>query len=377
MSMAPRNPEIKHNLGISNGSFGTLLSLAGLGSLISLIYGGHLVHRLGTRRVLTVGSTIVYATIASIPHVHSPIIFVVLMFIMGASLSGYHIASNAQGLRRQADTGQVLIPKLHGAWSSGALFAAVFAFIVTPRVSFAWHIDSLITIAWIVTQIALWNLKDVLIHGSKDPDSESSYSFKTIFTSFQFEPLVSFGLLCAVMIEFATNDWATIFAKEEIGMSPAASILPYILFVLSMIIGRFTIHRVLTFRTERWLIKWGAIFGGSAFICLSITGTIIAKSHKQLGFAVILIGFIAIGTGCSHLAPTWYGIAGRRTSVPGAVIVAQLGVVNTILVFLIKILISWLAQTTWVLTALLFPALMLIAVVAVSHLGRDELLPKT
>ena len=179
------------------------------------------------------------------------------------------------------------------------------------------------------------------------------------------------------MIEFATNDWATIFAKEEIGMSPAASILPYILFVLSMIIGRFTIHRVLTFRTERWLIKWGAIFGGSAFICLSIAGTIIAKSHKQLGFAVILIGFIAIGTGCSHLAPTWYGIAGRRTSVPGAVIVAQLGVVNTILVFLIKILISWLAQTTWVLTALLFPALMLIAVVAVSHLGRDELLPKT
>jgi hypothetical protein len=61
---------------------------------------------------------------------------------------------------------------------------------------------------------------------------------------------------------------------------------------------------------------------------------------------------------------------------PGSVVIAQLGLVNTILVFLIKIMLSWVAQATSVMVALLIPGIMLILVSTVARLGRSEVLTR-
>ena len=49
MSWLPRFPEVKVNLGLSNGAFGSLMSLSAVGSLISLFTVGHLVHNFGAK----------------------------------------------------------------------------------------------------------------------------------------------------------------------------------------------------------------------------------------------------------------------------------------------------------------------------------------
>ena len=59
MSLAPRTPDLKANLDINNGTFGTLLGSASIGSIIMLLIGGQIVHRIGAKRSLQIGSTAV------------------------------------------------------------------------------------------------------------------------------------------------------------------------------------------------------------------------------------------------------------------------------------------------------------------------------
>jgi MFS family permease len=376
MAIAPRNPEIKHNLGVTIGNFGTLLSLGGIGSLISLMFGGHIVHRFGPRPILVISSSAMYGALSIVPHLHHAWIFLFLNIFIGSSFSLYHIASNGQALKRQTETNSVLIPKLHGLWSTGALGSAILAFAITSHISLAWHIDVMMIVIWSSTQIVIWNLRDHFFEGTSSDDSESSISFQSLIAAFKFERVITFGLLFALMIEFATTDWATIFTREQIGMSAAVSILPYLIFMLSMILVRFSIHRLLEIRSEQYWLRIGPLVGGSGFVIFIIIGTWISHNHKWLGFSVVLLSFSFAGLGCSHLAPTFFGIAGRSSSLPGSVVIAQLGLVNTILVFLIKIMLSWVAQATSVMVALLIPGIMLILVSTVARLGRSEVLTR-
>ncbi|MEI9906847.1 MAG: MFS transporter [Actinomycetota bacterium] len=60
MSWAPRFPELKQHLGVSNGEFGTLVSLNAFGALTSLMTVGQLVHRYGARRIMTIAATALF-----------------------------------------------------------------------------------------------------------------------------------------------------------------------------------------------------------------------------------------------------------------------------------------------------------------------------
>lgn len=52
MSWIARFPEIKSNLGLNIGEFGTLISTGALGAVVSLLFTGHLVHKYGIKRVI-------------------------------------------------------------------------------------------------------------------------------------------------------------------------------------------------------------------------------------------------------------------------------------------------------------------------------------
>jgi hypothetical protein len=47
MSWVPRLPEVKANLGLSNGEFGSLIGTSAIGAITALLTVGHLVHNYG------------------------------------------------------------------------------------------------------------------------------------------------------------------------------------------------------------------------------------------------------------------------------------------------------------------------------------------
>ena len=178
-------------------------------------------------------------------------------------------------------------------------------------------------------------------------------------------------MVLAMQTEFSIQDWSAIYVKDSLKMSASTSIWGYAVFISAMIILRFNAKRMVAKWSERELITKLPILGGVGFAVCILLGTWLSETNRILGFIVALVGFALAGFGSSILAPTIFAISFRKTSLPSSVVVAQLGLTQTIATFIAKVIIAWVAQATSVTVALMIPALMLLATTKFSHLGKD------
>ena len=212
MGWVPRFPEVKQNLHVGNGQFGTLVSMGAIGSVISLIAVGPLVHRFGSRKVMTVSATFLFAAMATIVHISSPWLFLVTNMVIGAGISAFHIAVNGQALHEQAPDGENLIPRLHGIWSLGALTTAMLSGLLIGVVPLWIHIDTLSAIVYVSILILINKIGSSSLKGSREKKEE--YSFRVLFNRSNIDWIMGLGSTCSLAIEYAVADWAAIFSKE-------------------------------------------------------------------------------------------------------------------------------------------------------------------
>lgn len=370
MATSTRFPEIRDNLNLNNGVFGTYLTLGGIGSLVGFIFVGNIVHKLGIKPVILVASTGVFASMAAVPHIKNPLIWLATNILIALFWVAWHISNNAQAIHRQDEIGELILPKLHGLWSLGALLTSILAIAITPYVSLAWHIDTLMFLMWVPTVYGIWKSTPYFIDKSDDDTALPRVSLSGIVASVKSQPVIATSMVMAMQMEFAIQDWSAIFARDSIGMSASASIYGYTVFIGAMIIFRLNVGQLHRRFTEQQLLKFLPLIGGLGFMAFIPLGTFIAGTSPRLGFITALIGFALAGFGSSILAPMLFGIAFRSSTLPSSVVVAQLGLISAVLTFFIKIGVSWVAQATSVTIALMIPALMLVASAKFAYLGR-------
>ena len=372
IALAPRIPNIKANLGVNNGTFGTLASLGAIGSLIVLLLSGQLVHKIGVRKILVISSTGMYGFIAAVPHIHRPVVYLFVNILISSSFSAYHVAIHTQVLHRQAESGDMILPHLHGLWSVGVLATAILSLLITSHISLAWHIDILMLLIWISTQVAIIKMGNVLL--AKEPaDAKSDpISWASLKEVFRWDLLIATAMLFGLIIEFVGNDWSTLVTKQELGISPALSILTFLAMVSAMIIGRLSIQKLLKFRSEKYWIRLAGLSGGIGFIIFTQLAVRIAPHHKYLALICEILAFFLAGLGTSIMSPLFYLIANRRSDLPASLVVAKIAIATTILGFIVKVFIAWMAQVTSISTALIIPGLMLMAVSRFAYLGHSE-----
>ena len=371
MSTATRFPEIRDQLDINNGTFGTYLSLGAIGGVISFILVGHLVHSIGVKPIVSFSATGLFLSIGLVPHIQKPIYWLVLSILTAFFWVSFHIANNAQAIHRQEEVGELILPKLHGLWSLGALITSILAIAITPYVTLAWHIDVLVTIMWALTMYGVFKSTPYFIKKNEEADAFPNLSPIGIAKTFKFQPVIVIAMVLAMQTEFSIQDWSAIYVKDSLKMSASTSIWGYAVFISAMIILRFNAKRMVAKWSERELITKLPILGGVGFAVCILLGTWLSETNRILGFIVALVGFALAGFGSSILAPTIFAISFRKTSLPSSVVVAQLGLTQTIATFIAKVIIAWVAQATSVTVALMIPALMLLATTKFSHLGKD------
>lgn len=360
MAWVPRFPEVKANLGLSNGQFGTLISTGTLGALASLFLTGHIVHKFGTKIVILTNTFLMSAALISIVQTKSPTLFLIFNVILGWGISGYHIAVNAQAFNSIERVKGLTIARLHGMWALGALTTAVLSGLIVSYVGLALHIGGVSVIMAVLIFISVNKLNPVLVKPNED--SEEHLPIRTLFTSFRVDWLVSGGLLCAVFLEFATGDWSAIFTKERIGVSAGLAALPYIFFMIAMIAGRLGANRLSQIFHIHHTVRFLSFAGGTGFIVFLALAVNIPSEHKYWALLATCLAFTFAGAGSSLLAPTFYTAGNRRSALPSAVVVGQMGVVNNTAVFILKACVAWTAEFSGSLAiALVIPALMLIA----------------
>lgn len=360
MSWVPRFPEVKANLHLSNGQFGSLLSLGSVGNLTSLLIVGHLVHKFGARQIMQIAALTMAISLSFLTHSTSSLLFFVFIVLQGASISAFHISINSQGFHFQDRTKRQVVTLLSGFWSSGALITSILAGFMVDRVALGTYSNVLAVICLIAMLYIINELAPNLVKANTNP--ESDHRARDMFKGFKIDGLVSGGLLCAIMLEFAIGDWAAIFVKEDMGIKGGINTLPYILFTLAMIAGRLNLHKLLERFSIHELAVKASLISGLSFIAGILGVTVTGTSNKTLVIVILSISFTIAGLGSSFLGPSVMNAANTRSKFPSSVVIGQIGVINISLVFVVRWVIAWTAQATSLTFALLIPAVMLLTV---------------
>ena len=370
IASATRFPELRDQLGVNNGTFGTYLSLGSIGGVIAFILVGHWVNSFGVRPIVMLGSTGMFFGLGLVPHMHNPNFWLADNILISFCWISFHIANNAQAIHRQDEVGELILPKLHGLWSLGALLTSLIAIVIAPYVTLAWHIDVIVFVMWVLTMYGIVKSTPYFIDKEEDAEAFPRLSIKKFVNIFNFQPVIVIAMVFAMQTEYSTMDWSAIYLKDTLRMSTSFSIYGYAVFIGAMIILRFNAKWIAARWSERELISKLPIIGGVGFaLCISLA-TWLGATNQTLGFAVSLVGFAFAGFGVSNLTPILFGVSFRNSSLPSSVVVAQIGLSQTILTFLVKVVIAWVAQATSVTIALMIPALMLLATSRFSHLGK-------
>jgi MFS family permease len=360
MSWVPRFPDVKANLGLSNGEFGSLISLGVFGNVAALLTVGHLVHKFGAQLMMRVSTLAFSTSIIILTQTSSSFVFLIFMIIQGAGISAFHISINAQGFNFQDRTKKQVITLLSGYWSSGALLTSVIAGILVDLVSIEIHIAVLSILCLIIMLQTISTMTPNLLKSNEN--SESDVKLGEIFKGFNFDMMVSGGLLCAIMLEFAVSDWSAIFLKEDLGILSGIHTLPFILFTFTMIIGRLNFHRLLPHYSMQRLSQVASLISGISFLIGIAAVSAVGTGNKALTIIILSVSFSIAGIGSSFLGPSMMNAANSRSRFPASVVIGQIGVINICLIFVMRWVIAWTAEATSLSIALCIPAFMLLLV---------------
>lgn len=360
MSWVPRFPEVKANLQLTNGEFGSLVSMGAIGNLVALLTVGHLVHKYGARWMLHAGSLLLAVSLVFLTHSTSSLVFLIFIIVQGGAISAFHISINAQGFHFQDRTKKQIITLLSGFWSSGALISSIIAGFLVDRVALGTYSNILAIFCFIAMSYIIVRISPNLVKADANPDSD--HRARDMFKGFRIDKQVSAALLLVIMLEYAVGDWAAIFVKEDMKIAGGIHTLPYILFTLAMIIGRLNLHNLLPRYSMDYLVARASVLSGLSFIVGIIAVTIVGTSNQTLVILILSISFTFAGLGSSFLGPSVMNAANTRSKFPSSVVIGQIGVINISLVFVARWVIAWTAQAVSLTVALLIPAAMLLTV---------------
>jgi len=360
MSWVPRFPEVKANLRLTNGEFGSLVSMGAIGNLVALLTIGHLVHKYGARWILHIAAFALGISLVFLTHSTSTLLFLVFIIIQGGAISAFHISINSQGFIFQDRTKRQIITLMSGFWSSGALITSVIAGLLVDRVALGTYSNFLALICFGLMTFMIHRITPNLVKANSNPDSD--HRARDMFKGFRIDKQVSAALLLVLMLEYAVSDWAAIFVKEDMKIVGGIHTLPYILFTLAMIIGRLNLHKLLPRYTIDFLVVRASLLSGLSFIAGIIGVTLVGTSNQTLVIAILSISFTIAGLGSSFLGPSVMNAANTRSKFPSSVVIGQIGVINISLIFILRWIVAWTAQATNLSIALLIPAVMLLTV---------------
>jgi nitrate/nitrite transporter NarK len=363
MAWVPRFPEVKAQLGLNNGAFGSLISTGSIGAFLGLLTVGHIIHRFGAKRVTVTAILILLTSLAAVVHTHSSLLFLIFNITFGFGITAVHVSINSQAFHCLERSGTNLITSAAGYWSFGALASAILSGFLVGHISLVAQIDAICIVAATLMIGIILSLHPVLLTANKDKTQD--IGIKEIFTSFHIDWPVSLGMACAIYLEFAVGDWGTIFTKDRLAISSGLSAAPYIVFTAAMIYGRLVIVQRVMQRGALYIwVRRAALFAGIGFGSSIIIATHLPASCKWWSYGLFLLGFTLGGLGSSFLGPTFFAAANRRSTQPSAVVVGQFGAVNSVLTFCLKWIVAWTIQFTGsIALAMMIPSALLVTTV--------------
>ena len=309
-SWATRIPDFLAQLQIGESTFGLLLLIFGVGSLVFIPCSGYWVNRYGSA-TLSKGM--------AIPLSFMPLLLIwvtnlwvgsVILFTFGGVMGGMDVAMNANAVEVEKKLQRPIMSSCHACWSLGGLIGSLCGSTLLETWGRLPYAIGMVCMAWGLLVIALPLLLD---EASSEVAGQSTFAFPKNVTPW----LLGIIALFSMIPEGLMVDWGAIYVHNDLGASIRESGYSFAIFSTAMMTVRFLGDVVRQ--------SWGAVKTLRIGAILAISGLILLTSVSH--HILVLIGFAFMGLGLSNLIPITYSAAGNLpdNSGMGLVVATSMG----------------------------------------------------
>jgi MFS family permease len=260
-SVLPRLPEVRDRTGLTVAGLGLILTVGGALGLASSAFAGRIVERIGTRRVLTIGSSVMIAAVVVVANARSPAVLALGVASFAFVDVLIDISMNLQGSWISARRREPVMNRLHGLWSLGTVGGGAGAALAAGLgISLAVHVAVVAAVGVVLVVVVATGLLRV-DEDHADPTGEESTGEESTGAAATGTPPVSATAAApragrpvtprrpmillalagafALVIEQTASDWAAFRLSDDLAVSPGRAGLGFVAFTTGMTVARF------------------------------------------------------------------------------------------------------------------------------------------
>jgi MFS family permease len=302
-SWAPRIPEVKAALGLSDGTLGLALLAPGLGSLVTLPLAGGIAARWGSGRSTRVALVLFLASALPIALAGNVAGLFVALLLFGAAMGALDVLMNAQGVTVEHAYGRSVLSSFHAVFSLGALLGTL-----AGSFAAAHHVPLVVQFA-VLGAVAVAILLPLTTAFLPDPPVPDDSPAPPVF-AVPRGPLIPLAVaaFAVLLAEGSTADWSAVLLRDTLGAGPAAAGAAFAAFSATMTLGRLVGDRVLTRLGRRRAVRLFAGFGATGLAA----GLVVAElaANPTVAIVAAVAGFTLLGVGLSVTFPALLAEAG-------------------------------------------------------------------
>jgi MFS family permease len=294
-------PDVKRNLGLSDGTLGWCLFAFPLGALASNPIAGRWVGWFGTARGSFISAVLFFFAICIPVIAPDPISFSISLFVIGFLESLVNVSMNALATEVESKYDIRILSTCHGVWSLGGMVGSIIAsYWMGQGWSASWH---MIALAGLSLSICLFGYSRIqgLKTDRKAAKPEASSFLKPTGTLLL---MILVGLTVA-MGEGLAFDWSSVYLRDIVLAGPGLAALGYAFFSAAMTFGRLSGDSLIPKFGARTILQVGPIVAG--------LGLLLAVVNPYP--ATTLAGFLLLGLGVSLGMPILYSASMRIPNV--------------------------------------------------------------
>jgi len=304
-SFLVRVPTVRDDLALREATLGLVLSGLAVGVVLGLVLSGSLAARHGSRRLTLTGAAITIVLLPLAGLAPDPITLVVLLVAIGMAGATMDVGMNAQGVGVERAYGRSIMLGFHGAWSVGALLAAVIGSAAMGlEVSVIAH---LAVISVVLAGLTLAAARDLRVEDRVAAPAGPRFALPR-------GPLLPLALIAfaAALGEATASDWSGIHLADQLEVPPGQVGWGFVASTAAA-----TTIRLLGDRLVRRVGAARVVVTGGALATVGYLTIAVSSS-----LPVTLLAFAAVGGGLGVTVPLVFAAAGTRATSPGAGVAA-------------------------------------------------------
>ncbi|WP_119729494.1 MFS transporter [Thermomonospora amylolytica] len=308
-----RIPQIKAELGLTEGALGLALLGSPVGVVIAVRFTGRIAARWGSGPATRASGVAAALALVPLGLAGNLGALTAALAVLGLALGVLDVAMNAQAVAVERREGRPLMSGMHGAWSIGALCGALTgSWAAHLHVPVPVHLGgagaALALAALLCTRGLLDGAAERLAFADDADEGEGGRDGGALRSARWSLLLLGVIGLCSFLGEGAMADWTAVYLRETLGTGAGFAGLGYAGCAVAMAAARLAGDRVIAAVGPVRVLRTGGLLAAAALGAGLLSGDPV----------VSVIGFTLYGLGVAVVAPVTFGAAGNLPGVPAA-----------------------------------------------------------